>query len=1431
MAKEGELWFSIGADGTGFNRVANDTNKRIRVMHDNVIDLSSTMNSTFKSAAKALAGLFAADRMRAFANEVINVRKEMEQLEISFKTLTGSEKAGKAMYDEIVKFGQQTPLLEKDLAKAAQTMLAFNIEQEKVVPLLKQFGDISMGDAQKLQSLALAFSQTSSTGKLMGQDLLQMINAGFNPLAEIARKTGRDMSELKEEMSEGKISVEMVEDAFKSATSEGGKFHGMLTSMGDSMGGALSNMEGSLDKLYNRIGELTQDSVVEGAKMATEALDALTENIEEVASAVGQAIVMFGSYKAACMVAATANNVAAASAAGYSIKTQLLRKQVQLMQVAQALLNKTMLTNPYVLAGVAIGALGIAIYKVATAATGAELAVKDFNEELEETKRKQEELNGKIEEAIALYQDDASSVADRERALYSLGEEYRNIFRKYIDEKGHLRDLIGLKRELAALEGKERVSSSEDKAQKYGRYADVLEKAGYNYNTSYLTKEELKVYNMAQKELENSFGWFERQGMDAKDRIDFFRKKSQLFKQEAGNQRTQNSVDEFINSIADRDKEDAKKWQKVLQNAQKKLKGNYKRVRVAGLGDVNAEQIESMLSQLDKRIPKNTVLTFEVRLNSAKTKADLEVLKKNIEKDLEKLSPEAAAGAAGEKLKKNIQAVDKKLKLYDSKDTSAADNRKAEREQRELERQLHASEAVYQELLRMQQRNDQERIALMKEGHDKRMAEIDNEHQKELNAISAQAVKWAKANKTAGLDGTSSVTIDGEGYGGLTQLQADALQKSIDYANDKKKKSIDSYNKETERSEKEAYIRLLSEYGNYEEQKQAIMLKYQQQADEIRNSGKSEAEQGFLIEINNAEQDTELQALEEKFKGVTQHFADLFTDAASKSVVEIQTIIDKYEELISALEDSTLSEDEITKLKGIGFSEQDIQSIKKGEVSIHDLREGITALQGEVEDRSPWLKFKSSMEDAIESIKNGKVGEGIEGIGNAVSAFAPHVKQFANNLGNIFGSSDFGEKAGKVMDGVQGLGNAAKGVGQIMSGDVVGGVMAVVDGISQMVDALDGLFGADYTQYNKMVEQYEKLSVVWDEIIAKKKEYVSISYGDEARKTAKEIEEIYGNELEALRALGKERLNAGASAGSHSIGVRQRKRMTSDILADVARAADEAGFNYEDVVGGRMTGLFDLSAKQLTTLKEEAPLFWTKLDKDVQEYLNKIIECGDALEENKKAMQETFTGMSFDAFFDSFKSLVTDMSSTFSDMTDEFGDNLRESILENLLANKYKERLQTLYDDWVKAADSNGDGTFDLDANESAALRESQKTLAEEIIRERDALAEALGWETGEDLTEGTSRGAETISEETGGEISGRMASLQISGENISAGIQEAVSSLQNIAAIGSESREYLREMLTQQALANGYLDDILRQHKVSYQELVNILTTISSKL
>lgn len=113
-----------------------------------------------------------------------------------------------------------TPFTSGDLAKATSTMLSFGVAEEKVLPMMKQLGDISMGNADRFQHLALAFAQVSAAGRLTGQDLLQMVNAGFNPLQEIAKKTGKSLGDLKDEMAEGAISTKMVEEAMRAATAE-----------------------------------------------------------------------------------------------------------------------------------------------------------------------------------------------------------------------------------------------------------------------------------------------------------------------------------------------------------------------------------------------------------------------------------------------------------------------------------------------------------------------------------------------------------------------------------------------------------------------------------------------------------------------------------------------------------------------------------------------------------------------------------------------------------------------------------------------------------------------------------------------------------------------------------------------------------------------------------------------------------------------------------------------------------------------------------------------------------------------------------------------------------------------------------------------------------------------------------------------------------
>ena len=131
----------------------------------------------FGRLEKAAIGFFTLQKAKEFVGNVYEVRSEIEKLETSFRILVGNKAQADALFASIRKFAVETPMQMKDLAGAAQTMMGFGIAAEDVMENLKALGNVAMGDSQKFQSLALAFSQMSATGKLMGQDFLQMVNA------------------------------------------------------------------------------------------------------------------------------------------------------------------------------------------------------------------------------------------------------------------------------------------------------------------------------------------------------------------------------------------------------------------------------------------------------------------------------------------------------------------------------------------------------------------------------------------------------------------------------------------------------------------------------------------------------------------------------------------------------------------------------------------------------------------------------------------------------------------------------------------------------------------------------------------------------------------------------------------------------------------------------------------------------------------------------------------------------------------------------------------------------------------------------------------------------------------------------------------------------------------------------------------------------
>lgn len=243
---------------------------------------------------------------------------------------------------------------------------------------------------------------------------------------------------------------------------------------------------------------------------------------------------------------------------------------------------------------------------------------------------------------------------------------------------------------------------------------------------------------------------------------------------------------------------------------------------------------------------------------------------------------------------------------------------------------------------------------------------------------------------------------------------------------------------------------------------------------------------------------------------------------------------------------------------------------------------------------------KKNAKATLESAKNSKQKALYEAT-DALHKGINEIGQYVDAGNQVIGIMEtLGIKTPEWMEGtMSGFGEMLNGLGNIdlmkpMS--IITGSLQTVKGALTSVISLGGLIpglgGADYSHYNEMVEEYNKLNEIWDELIDKKLEYINTSYGAEADKVGKEALELVNKSIEAYRILGRERLNSGASAGSHSIGKRMAKNTSSSDWQDIARALDMSVKDAKDFIGtGRMTGLFDLTTEQLEKLKSEAPTF------------------------------------------------------------------------------------------------------------------------------------------------------------------------------------------------------------------------------------------------
>jgi tape measure domain-containing protein len=257
LEKGKQLTISVQSAQEGHNRKVREYRELLRagaIDQETYRRAVERSNKTLKESQTSTGGAISAIKGMAAAYltvqtvaKSINLASQVEDATIAFEVLTGSAKDGALLFEQIRKFAAESPVTFSNAADATKTMMSFGVAAQDVQKNLQMLSDVTGGNNDRFKMLSLAFSQTTAAGRLMGQDLLQMINAGFNPLQQISKTTGESMIELKKRMEDGGISSQEVRQAFEDATSAGGMFHGMTERLAGTVSGklniALSDLE------------------------------------------------------------------------------------------------------------------------------------------------------------------------------------------------------------------------------------------------------------------------------------------------------------------------------------------------------------------------------------------------------------------------------------------------------------------------------------------------------------------------------------------------------------------------------------------------------------------------------------------------------------------------------------------------------------------------------------------------------------------------------------------------------------------------------------------------------------------------------------------------------------------------------------------------------------------------------------------------------------------------------------------------------------------------------------------------------------------------------------------------------------------------------------------------------------------------------------
>lgn len=434
--------------------------------------------------------------------------------------------------------------------------------------------------------------------------------------------------------------------------------------------------------------------------------------------------------------------------------------------------------------------------------------------------------------------------------------------------------------------------------------------------------------------------------------------------------------------------------------------------------------------------------------------------------------------------------------------------------------------------------------------------------------------------------------------------------------------------------------------------------------------------------------------------------------------------------------------------------------------------------KGSKEEKAALENLRQAKDKQIKKNRQYQAAE--KSVTGSIKELCDNLDQVGSTIGGTVGEvvSLIGQIGSVTMASIQGFETAANASSKAISTlEKASVILTIISSAYQIASKIISIFSDDDGEaaYQKAKEMYKSYIQVLNDVIDKQKELVSTLDVKNAQNSYEYAKSLYDKQADAARQMGKDYLNSGASKGFLGIGskashgVKQRENMSSEAWGQLDQWAKENNITQQilnSIKSGRMTGLFDLTIEQIMTLKEQAPLFFAKLDSDTQDYLNDLVGVKDAQDELLKTLNEGITGVDFDSVGDDFLDMLTDMDSDaktmLQNLSNNFSDMMRKSLIKQMYKAQYKDQLQKWYNMWADAMKDGSDGGTTITDKEQEAL----DSLKNSIIQGATDAAQKINeqFKTADDVLDKSSlEGAvASLSEETGSKIAGAMNATNI---------------------------------------------------------------------